>query len=71
MTGGALYLPGVFRNRTASAIFTRLYSDYRHRYVLRYTASNRTPGWHDITVSVPRLPKAGIEAKRGYFVEPK
>jgi VWFA-related protein len=70
MTGGALYLPGVFRDRTASAIFNKLYSDYRQRYVLRYTASGvRDPGRHDVTVTVPRLPKAQIDAKRGYFVE--
>jgi VWFA-related protein len=70
MTGGALYLPGVFTDRTASAIFTKLYSDYRQRYVLRYTASGgRAAGWHDVTVTVPRLPKARIDAKRGYFVE--
>src|SRR5262245_22644814 len=70
MTGGALYLPGVFTDRTASAIFNKLYSDYRQRYVLRYAATGApAPGWHDVTVTVPRLPKAEIDAKRGYFVE--
>jgi len=70
LTGGSLHLPGVFTDRTASAIFNKLYSDYRHRYVLRYAASSvPSPGWHDVTITVPRLPKAQIDAKRGYFVE--
>jgi VWFA-related protein len=70
MTGGALYLPGIFTDRTASAIFNKLYADYRNRYVLRYTATGTArAGWHDVTVTVPKLPKAEIEAKRGYFVE--
>ncbi len=71
MTGGALYVPGMFTDRTASAIFDKLYADYRHRYVLRYTASGREAGWHEVTVTVPRVPQAQIDAKRGYFVEPK
>lgn len=38
--------------------------------MLRYNATGVTPeGWHDVTVSIPKLPKAEINAKRGYFVE--
>lgn len=70
-TGGALYLPGVFNDRSASAIFAKVYADYHQRYVLRYTASGRETGWHEVTVRVPRIPNAQIDAKRGYFVEPK
>jgi VWFA-related protein len=69
LTGGALHLPGVFRDRTASTIFDKLYSDYRHGYVLRYAALGApSPGWHEVSVTVPRLPKAQVDAKRGYFV---
>ena len=72
MTGGKLYLPGVFADRTASAIFEKLYSDYRNRYVLQYVVTGVTPeGWHDVAVTVPKAPKAEINAKRGYFVEKK
>ena len=72
MTGGKLYLPGVFADRTASVIFDKLYSDYRHRYVIQYMAAGVTrEGWHDVTVTVPKSPKAEISAKRGYFVEKK
>lgn len=70
MTGGKLYVPGVFADRTASEIFGKLYSDYRGRYVLRYTAKGvDAAGWHDVQVTVPRLPKAEIDAKRGYYRE--
>jgi len=70
LTGGRLYLPGIFVNRNASAIFSKLYSDYRSRYVLRYTATGvATAGWHEVTVSVPKIPNAEIAAKRGYYVE--
>lgn len=70
LTGGALHLPGVFRDRTASAIFDKLYSDYRNGYVLRYASSSApSPGWHEVTITLPRLPKAQVDAKRGYFVE--
>jgi hypothetical protein len=72
LTGGDLYWPGVFANRTASAIFDKLYSDYRQRYLLRYAATGVTPeGWHDIKVTIPTVPNAEINAKRGYFVEKK
>ena len=72
LTGGDLYFPGIFTNRTASAIFDKLYSDYRQRYLLRYTTPGvTTGGWHEIRVSIPSLPKAEISAKRGYFVEKK
>jgi VWFA-related protein len=71
-TGGALYLPGVFVNRTASVIFEKLYNDYRSRYVLRYERVGAPgDGWHEIAITIPRLPKAEIAAKRGYFVDKK
>jgi VWFA-related protein len=70
LTGGRVYLPGIFTDRTASDIFAKLYADFRQRYVLQYTAEGvPTTGWHDIVVRIPRLPKATISAKRGYFVE--
>ena len=71
-TGGALYLPGIFANRTASTIFEKLYADYRSRYVLRYERAGAPgDGWHDVAITIPRLPKAEIAAKRGYFVDKK
>lgn len=71
-TGGALYLPGIFANRTASTIFEKLYADYRSRYVLRYERTGAPgDGWHEVAITIPRLPKAEIAAKRGYFVDKK
>lgn len=70
LTGGRVYLPGIFTDRTASDIFAKLYADFRQRYVLQYTAEGvPTAGWHDIVVRIARLPKARISAKRGYLVE--
>ncbi len=70
LTGGRVYLPGVFADRTASDIFAKLYADFRHRYVLEYTAEGvSADGWHDIVVTIARFPKATISAKRGYFIE--
>ena len=28
-------------------------------------------GWHEVVITIPRLPKAEIAAKRGYFVDKK
>ncbi len=70
MTGGALHPPGVFTDRTATAIFAKLYEDFRHGYVLRYTARGvAREGWHEITVTIPRFPSYEVRAKRGYWVE--
>lgn len=71
-SGGDIYLPGIFANRTASAIFEKLYADYRSRYVIRYERAGAPgDGWHDVAITIPRLPKAEIAAKRGYFVDKK
>jgi len=70
LTGGALYLPGVFAQRTASAVFDKVYGDYRSRYLLRYEAAGVSrDGWHDISVAIPKRPGVEISARRGYFVD--
>ena len=70
MTGGALHPPGVFTDRTAAAIFDKLYADFRHGYVLRYVAHDvAREGWHEIKVTIPRFPAYDVRAKRGYWVE--
>jgi len=69
-TGGALHPPGVFTDRTAAAIFSKVYDDYRHSYVLRYMpAGIARDGWHDIAVTTPKFPSYELHARRGYFVE--
>lgn len=70
ITGGELYLPGIFTNRTASAIFEKAFADYRKGYLLRFTPQGVTRvGWHDVTVTIPNQPGVEIKARRGYAVD--
>jgi VWFA-related protein len=69
-TGGALHPPGVFTDRSAAAIFEKLFNDYRRSYILRYAAEGvARDGWHDITVTTPKYPSYQLRARKGYFVE--
>ena len=48
--------------------FSRVFSDFRQSYVLRYTPKGVEPkGWHEVTVEVPGVPAATIRARSGYF----
>jgi hypothetical protein len=70
ITGGELYLPGIFTNRTASAIFEKAFADYRKSYLLRFTPQGvKHEGWHDVGVTIPSLPGVEIKARRGYAVD--
>lgn len=70
LTGGKLYLPGIFTDRTAAAIFKKVFEDYRASYVLRYTPTGvTTAGWHEVKVTIPSRPSVELQARRGYFVE--
>lgn len=70
-SGGALHPPGVFIDRSAAAIFNKLFNDYRHSYILRYTAEGVAhDGWHEITVTTPKYPSYELHARKGYLVEP-
>jgi len=70
-TGGALHPPGVFVDRNAAAIFNKLYDDYRHSYIIRYSAEGvARDGWHEITVTTPKYPSYELHARKGYMVEP-
>ena len=45
-----MHPPGVFVDRSAAASST-LFNDYRHSYILRYSAEGvARDGWHEITV---------------------
>lgn len=69
-TGGDLHPPGLFTDRNASAIFDKVYAEFRQNYILRYlpTGVSRV-GWHDVQVTIPKTPNAEIRARRGYLVE--
>ena len=70
LTGGKLYLPGIFTDRTAAAIFKKVFEDYRQSYVLRYTPKGvPAQGWHEVKVTIPGQPSYEVHARRGYFVD--
>ncbi len=70
LTGGKMYLPGVFTDRTAAAIFEKVFADYRQSYILRYTPQGvKREGWHEISVTVPSAPSYTVHARRGYAVD--
>lgn len=69
-TGGDLYVPGIFTNRTASAVFEKAFEDYRRSYLLRFTPQGVSrEGWHDVTVTAPAYPALEIKARRGYALD--
>jgi tetratricopeptide (TPR) repeat protein len=71
ITGGALHHPGVFTDRTASAVFRKVFGEFRRSYLLRYTPQGVVrPGWHEITVTIPRFPGYAVQARRGYTMDP-
>lgn len=71
ITGGSLHPPGFFVERTASAVFSKVFDDYRHSYILRYSAEGvARDGWHEITVTTPKYPSYELHARKGYLVEP-
>lgn len=70
LTGGGMYLPGVFTDRTAAAIFEKVFADYRQGYLLQYRPRGVKPeGWHEISVTVPSAPSSTVHARRGYGVD--
>ena len=71
LTGGAVHPPGVFTDRNASAIFDKIYAEFRRNYILRYLpAGVPRDGWHDVKVTVPAHANLEVRARRGYLVEP-
>ena len=70
LTGGAVHPPGVFTDRSAATIFDKIYAEFRQNYLLRYFPDGVTrDGWHDVTVTVPKVDGLDLRARRGYFVE--
>jgi len=67
MTGGQLHERLVGAPNPVDE-FGRILSDFRASYVLRYRPTGvNDPGWHEIRVQVPSIPRATIRARRGYY----
>jgi tetratricopeptide (TPR) repeat protein len=70
LTGGEVYFPSLFTVASASAIFRRVFEDYRRSYLLRYTPTGiAREGWHDVEVTLPSHPSYEVRARRGYAVD--
>jgi VWFA-related protein len=65
-TGGTLAV--VQRDQDINASFVQALDDFRLSYVLRYTPTSRSAGWHDVAVSLTRRGRFDVRARRGYFV---
>jgi hypothetical protein len=67
-TGGELRGPGVFADTNPVSAFKKALEDFQHSYVLRYSPRGvDREGWHELSVSVPKLPMATIRARHGYY----
>jgi len=70
-TGGRVHIPIRPFRPSLPEEMREVLADYRTRYVLRFVPAGVSPdGWHSLTVTVPRQPRARIEARRGYFAGP-
>jgi hypothetical protein len=66
-TGGTTYF--LDQGRDFAAVFRDVFDEFRHGYVLRYTATGVTrTGWHDVQVRVvaPGSNRYTVRARRGY-----
>jgi VWFA-related protein len=62
--GGRLYEA---RPESPPDLFRQALADFRQSYVLRYTPRGvATAGWHDITVTLPKLNGLVVRSRRGY-----
>jgi hypothetical protein len=67
-TGGSLRGRGVFGDSEPVSAFKRALEEFRQSYVLRYSPRDVEPqGWHELAVTVPKLPNATVRARKGYY----
>lgn len=67
LSGGTFHPIGGFADESAAGAFKAIFDEFRHGYVLQYTPDGVSrAGWHEIVVTVPRVPSADIRARRGY-----
>jgi VWFA-related protein len=67
LSGGTFHGLGAFGDVSAADAFKPIFDEFRRGYVLRYSPRGVSRGgWHEIKVTVPRLPDAVIHARRGY-----
>jgi VWFA-related protein len=66
-TGGELRGRGLFGDAEPVAAFKRVFDDVRQSYLLRYSPREvDSAGWHELAVTVPKLPNATVRVRKGY-----
>jgi VWFA-related protein len=69
-TGGGLYRGEMLGEPTLFGAFQKAFDNFRQSYVLRYSPKGVTrPGWHQITVTVPKDKSLKIQSRTGYNVD--
>ncbi|HEX5071030.1 MAG TPA: hypothetical protein VFV78_12515 [Vicinamibacterales bacterium] len=69
-TGGGLYQDEAISEPTLFSVFAKAFDNFRQSYVLRYSPKGvKRPGWHDITVTVPRDKSVTIKSRNGYLID--
>lgn len=69
-TGGNLYMAEVISEPTLFGAFSKAFEDFRQSYVLRYRPNGvDRPGWHELTVTVPRDRTLRVRARPGYAID--
>jgi len=69
-TGGGLYQGEMLAEPSLFGVFRHAFDNFRQSYVLRYSPKGvARPGWHQITVTVPRDKSVKIQSRTGYNVD--
>jgi len=69
-TGGALYQGAMLAEPSLFGVFRHAFDNFRQSYVLRYSPKGiARPGWHQITVTVPKNKSLKIQSRTGYNVD--
>jgi len=69
-TGGSLYRGQMLAEPTLFGTFRNAFDNFRQSYVLRYSPKGvARPGWHQITVTVPKDRALKVQSRTGYHVD--
>jgi VWFA-related protein len=69
-TGGQLYRGQMLAEPTLFGTFRKAFDNFRQSYVLRYSPKGvARPGWHQITVTVPKDKSLKVQSRTGYHVD--
>jgi VWFA-related protein len=67
LTGGTVR-PSTFRGNAVARSFAEAHRDFTDGYLVWFTPSADTAGWHELRVEVESKDRLTIRAKRGYYI---